>query len=82
MVTVLPYSKPARSGSLRALSPNIHWHPIALAEAERGSRPNASPSSPSWWWGLTVTARPAHSWRSRVRRWVEIRRSGIHHAWW
>ena len=43
MVTVLPYSKPALNERLRALSPNIHSHPIALAAAGRGSKPNASP---------------------------------------
>ena len=39
---VPPCSKPALSRDLRASSPNIHWHPIGLAEARRGSRPSAS----------------------------------------
>jgi hypothetical protein len=43
MVMVPPCSKPALSRDLRASSPNIHWHPIGLAEARRGSRPSASP---------------------------------------
>ena len=54
-----PCSTPALRRSLRASSPNMH-SPIGLVAARHGSRPNASPSPPSWWSGLTATARPAH----------------------
>ena len=46
MAMVMPCSKPALSESLRASSPNMHWHLIDLAEARLGSRPNASPNRP------------------------------------
>ena len=45
MVMVMPCSKPALSRNLKASSPNLHWHLIALVEAELGSRPSASRSS-------------------------------------
>ena len=53
---VLTCFGPSLSGRLRALSQSMHWHLIDLAEAGLGSRPSAS--------GLTVTARPAHSWKA------------------
>ena len=48
MGMVMPASKPALSGNLKALSPNTHSHPIGLGEARLGSRPNASPNRPLW----------------------------------
>ena len=35
-------------GNLKASSPNLHWHLIALVEAELGSRPSALPNRPLW----------------------------------
>ena len=48
MAMVMPCSKPALSRNLKASSPNMHSHPIALVEARLGSRPNASPNRPLW----------------------------------